>query len=113
VKNSLNTGDSLLLNNLFFGEESIFDYSGQYILNSITGDSISGDNVVVIDIGSNNDLVSTYRGQSPFVIHSSTSTLLRNKPYFSLNKGSSIKVTRVSNSDKLDERYQISINRLN
>jgi hypothetical protein len=113
VKNSLNTGDSLLLNNLFFGEESIFDYSGQYILNSITGDSISGDNVVVIDIGSNNDLVSTYRGQSPFVIHSSTSTLLRNKPYFSLNKGSSIKVTRVSNSDELNERYQISINRLN
>jgi hypothetical protein len=34
---------------------------------------------------------------------------LSNTPYFSLNKGKKIKITRVSNSTVLKERYTINV----
>lgn len=107
IQNSINSGDVLYLNNFFIGEESVFDYSGQYVVDSV---NLNGNDLTIrFDIRNNTDLVSTYRGQSPLVLHSEDNTLLRNKPYFSLNKGYNIKITRVSNSNVLNERYQISL----
>jgi hypothetical protein len=67
---------------------------------------------------SNSDLVSYSTSVStlPFYIHDPcgtngiTQSLLSNIPYFSLNKGKKIKVTRI-NSDDVDisKKYQIDI----
>jgi hypothetical protein len=107
IQNSINSGDVLYLNNFFIGEESVFDYSGQYVVDSV---NLNGNDLRIrFDIGNNTDLVSTYRGQSPLTIHSDNESILRNKPYFSLNKGYNLKITRVSNSNVLNERYQINL----
>ena len=111
VENSINTGDVLFLNNFFIGEDSFFDFSGQYVIESINNDN--GELKVIIDVSSNSDLVSTYRGRSPLTLHDSNVSLLKNKPYFSLNKGYNIKITRISNSEKLSERYRINMLDLN
>ena len=99
------------LNNFFIGEDSVFDYSGQYTIDSL---NVVGNEIIArLNISSNSDLVSTYRGQTPLFNDPSNSTsMLRNKPYFSLNKGYNIKITRVSNSNVLSERYQINISDL-
>jgi hypothetical protein len=44
-----------------------------------------------------------------FIIHGTSSTMLSNLPYFSLNKGKKIRITRVSGSDIITERYKIQI----
>jgi hypothetical protein len=105
LNNSLKVGDTLRLNNLSIGTSSQ-DYSGQYSIQSILPDS------VVFDISSNTGLVNYIKSATaslPLKIHSTTSTLLTNLPYFSLNKGKNIKLTRISNSDDLKLRYSISI----
>jgi hypothetical protein len=43
-------------------------------------------------------------------INSASASILSNLPYFSLNKGKSIKITRVSDSNILKERYHIEVN---
>ena len=105
LNNSLKVGDTLRLNNLSIGTSSQ-DYSGQYSIQSILPDS------VVFDISSNTGLVNYIKSATeslPLKIHSTTSTLLTNLPYFSLNKGKNIKLTRISNSNELKLRYSISI----
>lgn len=105
LNNALKVGDTLRLNNLSIGTSSQ-DYSGQYNIQSILPDS------VIFDISSNNGLVNYIKSATaslPLKIHSTTSTLLTNLPYFSLNKGKNIKLTRISNSDELKLRYSISI----
>jgi hypothetical protein len=109
VSNSIKVGDALYLNNLFVGTQSITDYSGQYKVNSVTG------NKIVFDMSSNSVFLSDYSDNTtlPEIIHSQTDTQLSNLPYISLNKGKNIKITRVSNSDILSERYAIQISDLN
>lgn len=105
LNNSLKVGDTLRLNNLSIGTSSQ-DYSGQYSIQSILPDS------VVFDISSNTGLVNYIKSATaslPLKIHSTASTLLTNLPYFSLNKGKNIKLTRISNSNELKLRYSISI----
>jgi hypothetical protein len=107
INNSISPGDTLYLNNFFFGTGStIFDYSGQYKVDSLVGLTSS---YIVLDVSSNDIFVNTYLGQSPLTIHGTSSTLLSNKPYFSLNKGKKLKITRISNSDILKERYHVEI----
>ena len=104
VENSIKIGDSLYLNNLFVGTTSIFDFSGQYIVDSIDGDYIT------LDISNNIDFVTTYSSNSfPYILHSSSSSELSNSPYFSLNKGKTLRLTRISDSEQLDKRYHISV----
>jgi hypothetical protein len=107
INNSISPGDTLYLNNFFFGTGStIFDYSGQYKVDSLVGLTSS---YIVLDVSSNDKLVNAYIGQSPLTIHGVSSTLLSNKPYFSLNKGKKLKITRISNSDILKERYHVEV----
>ena len=110
INNSIKVGDVMYLNNFFVGTVSVYDYSGQY-----TVQSLSTDSYVVFDISSNDSLVKYGASSSlPVYFHTGTSsTLLSNIPYFSLNKGKSIRLTRVSNSDILKERYSINIVDLN
>lgn len=104
VSNSIKVGDVLTLNNLFVGTASVYDYSGQYPV-------ISNNSYVEFDISSNDSLVNYASSINvyPIKLHSSTTSLLSNIPYFSLNKGKKIRLTRVSNSTILKERYSINI----
>jgi hypothetical protein len=107
INNSIKSGDTLYLNNLFIGTSSIYDFSGQYVVDSLVGLTSS---YVIFDISSNSDFVSTYENATfSYNIHNSISTQLSNLPYFSLNKGKQIRVNRISNSDILTERYQLMI----
>lgn len=102
--NSIKSGDVFRLNNFFF---DTFDFSGQYEVDSVMGGTSS---YVVFDISSNSSLVGYADSQSmPYVVHGTSSTLLENSPYFDLNKGKKLRMTRVSNSTVLRERYVIEI----
>ena len=106
VTNSIKTGDVLYLNNLFVGTSSIYDFSGQYTVQSV--DSV--DSYIILDISSNASLVNFGSTASlPLSFNSTPGYLLSNMPYFSFNKGKKIRITRISNSDVLKERYTINI----
>jgi|TARA_R110002153_G_scaffold6210_3_gene28268 hypothetical protein len=103
IGNSILKGDSLSLNNLMLGTSSSYsDYSGQYKVSSVAG------NQVVFDITPNKSLIDydITPGNKQGIL---PKTQFYNIPYLSLNKGYKIKVTRISDSDDLFERYQIDI----
>jgi len=105
IKNSLSQGDILVLNNFFVGTQSISDFSGQYKIKSVEGKQIT------FDVSNNIGLVNfaTPESQLPIIINDDKSTILANKPYFSLNKGKKIIVTRVSNGTTISERYRLEV----
>ena len=115
INNSIKQGDTLVLNDFFVGTSSIFDFSGQYVVNTVVGGTSS---YISLDVKSNPDLVAYGSSMSslPFYMHDPsgisgiTQSLLSNVPYFSLNKGKKIKVTRI-NSDDVDisMKYQIDV----
>ncbi len=106
LNNSLKPGDVLQLNNFYVGTSSVYDFSGQYRIDSLGGVTSS---YVYLDVSNNPDLVSYGASSSlPLYIHGVSSTLLSNNPYFSLNKGKRIKVTRISSSNVgLSQKYHI------
>jgi hypothetical protein len=108
INNSIKSGDILYLNNFFVGTSSVYDFSGQYRVDSLVGPTSS---YIILDVSSNQELVSTYENDTfPYIIHATSSpSSLSNLPYFSLNKGKRIRINRVSNSDVLTERYQVQI----
>ena len=112
IYNSIKSGDSLYLNNLFVGTSSVYDFSGQYFVDTVVGPTSS---YIKLDISSNVNFVAYGASQSgltssqTFTIHGTSSTMLSNLPYFSLNKGKKIKITKVSDSDVLAERYKVQI----
>jgi hypothetical protein len=107
IVNSIKVGDTLYLNNLFVENGSVIDYSGQYKVISVSGSEIE------FDMSSNDIFLSSFNN-TPFIIHEpNQESKLSNLPYISLNKGKNIKVTRVSNSLVLSERYSIQITDIN
>jgi hypothetical protein len=108
INNSIKPGDVLYLNNLYVGTASIYDFSGQYVVDSLGGLTSS---YINLNADSNPDLVAYGASASlPLYLHGTSSTLLSNTPYFSLNKGKKIKITRVSSLDvTLSEKYHISV----
>lgn len=106
VTNSIKQGDSLSINNLFVGTSSVFDFSGQYTVSNVG--TMSN---IQLDVSNNKDFVQYGSGQLPLTIHGTASSLLSNKPYFDLNKGKMIKITRISELDQIPitEKYLIDI----
>ena len=103
IQNSILKDDSICFNNLMLGSLSSYsDFSGQYKVMSVAN------NEVVFDISPNKDLedYEISPGVTEGVI---PKTQFYNTPYLSLNKGYKIKITRISDSDNLFERYQIDI----
>lgn len=106
INNSINPGDALYLNNLFVGTSSVYDFSGQYLVDSLEDVTSS---YITLDISNNVDFVTTFQNETfPYVLHNTSSTMLSNKPYFSLNKGKNIRITRISDSTDLKLRYHIT-----
>ena len=108
INNSIKVGDTFKLNNLFVGTSSVFDFSGQYKVDSLVGSTSS---YIRLNIDSNPDFVAYGSSASlPLYIHGTNSTLLSNLPYFTLNKGKKIKITRINPSDvSISEKYQIEM----
>ena len=108
INNSIKIGDTLVLNNFFVGTSSVFDFSGQYVVDSLGGVTSS---YVMFNVNSNPDLIAYGSSASlPLSIHNTSSSLLSNLPYFSLNKGKKIRITRISDSIvSLSERYSIDV----
>ena len=105
--NSVKSGDCFYLNNLFVGTSSIYDFSGQYLIDSEAGMTSS---YITLDISTNENFVAYGSSQSlPFILHGTSSTLLSNFPYFSFNKGKKITITCINQSNILADRYQIQI----
>jgi hypothetical protein len=108
LNNSIKEGDTFALNNFFVGTSSVYDFSGQYVVDSLVGSTSS---YVVFDVNSNSKLKSWGASSSlPLEINSASASILSNLPYFSLNKGKKIKITRISDSNILKERYYIEVN---
>jgi hypothetical protein len=106
VNNAIKVGDVLVLNNMFVGTASVFDFSGQYKVEAVNGTTLT------INISDNAEFVSYFDTLTlPFALHSSTTTFLSNNPYFSLNKGYKISVTRISSADNilLTDKYSVNI----
>lgn len=107
VSNSIKKEDTFVLNNLFVGTSSTFDFSGQYKVESVSGLSIS------LDVNSNKDFVSYASNNYPITLHdpSITYSILSNSPFISLNKGYFINITRIGESDNisLSDKYFIDV----
>lgn len=118
VSDSINKGDVLVMNNLFISVNgTIYDFSGQYKIDKVDLISLT-ECEITLDISSNKQFVETIKedsgGNYPYDIHggSGVSFLLRNKPYFSLNKGNKINIIKQSNLDDIKDRYIIKKERL-
>ena len=110
INNSIKAGDTVVLNNLFVGTSSVYDFSGQYKVDTLVGATSS---YITLDINTN-EAFSTYTTTNstslPLKLHSTTSSLLSNFPFFRLNKGKKILITRVSQtSTVLSERYRVDV----
>jgi hypothetical protein len=110
INNSIKPGDTLHLNNLFVGTSSVYDFSGQYRVDSLVGATSS---YITFDINSSvsfSTYTTTNSTSLPLQLHGTSSSFLSNHPYFSLNKGKKILITRVSASSTiLSERYRVDI----
>lgn len=110
LNNSIKTGDTLYLNDFYVGTSSIYDFSGQYPIFSVTSTTMSE---VTIDLSSNatvNNYVSSNASSLPLTLHSSSGSMLSNRPFFTHNRGKRIVVTRIRlDSSVLDQRYRIDI----
>lgn len=106
VFNSIKAGDTLLLNNFFVIDgSSIYDFSAQYTVQSSTTDG-----KIILDISTNKTLVDYAEPRTlPFNLNATGASLLGNIPFFSLNKGKKVKLTRVSDSLILSERYLLQV----
>jgi hypothetical protein len=64
-----------------------------------------------MDISENIDFVNFVNVNLPYTLHTQNSSLLSNLPYFSLNKGKKVKITRVSEATNVtvSEKYQIEV----
>jgi hypothetical protein len=111
INNSIKQGDSLILNDFQVGTTSIFNFSGQYKVDSVG----LTNSYLYLDISNNSQLIA-YGTNLPKYIHnpngyltSTYSTELSNIPYFTLNKGYRFKITRVEESDAspIESRYLI------
>jgi len=110
LNNSIKSGDTLYLNNLFVGTSSVYDFSGQYKISLSNGLTSSN---FTFDVSNNKSFVDYATSNSsllPLDLHSSTYSMMSNMPYFSLNKGKKIIVTKISeNSNNLLETYRVDI----
>lgn len=112
INNSVKQGDTLLMNDFQVGTTSVFDFSGQYKIDSVGVTN----SYIYLDISSNSQLVAYGASATlPKYIHDPNgyygtySTELSNIPYFTLNKGYRFKITRVDASDSstIESRYLI------
>ena len=110
LNNSVKSGDILYLNNLFVGTSSVYDFSGQYRISSSNGATSSN---FTFDISNNKsfaDYATSNSNLLPLNLHTATSSMLSNMPYFSLNKGKKIIVTRISETiTNISESYRVDI----
>jgi hypothetical protein len=106
--NSIKQGDTLNIHNLFVGTSSVFDFSGQYTVNSVSATS----SLIRLDITSNNEFVDYGSGLLPLSLHTSSTSLLSNLPFLDINKGKMIRITRISELDQIpvSEKYLIDVN---
>lgn len=105
VSNSIKVGDTFVLNNLFVGTTSVFDFSGQYRV-----DSVAPNSTIILNVNSNKELIAYGNNITPLTIHSGThSTLLSNYPDIELNKGYKFRITRVTENDldPIQTKYHI------
>ena len=110
LNNSVKSGDTLYLNNLFLGTSSVYDFSGQYKISSSNGATSSNFTFDVSNNKSFADYATSNASLLPLNIHTATSSMLSNMPYFSLNKGKKITITRITETtSNLLERYRVDI----
>jgi len=106
VQNSIKVGDTLTLTNLFVGTSSVYDFSGQYPVNSVDTNG-----KIKLDISNNIDLISYIGTTIPYSLHTSLDTKLSNLPKLGINKGYLISITRMVEEDnvQLAEKYFIEV----
>jgi len=106
INNSISAGDTLQLKNFTIGTSSVLDFSGQYIVDSISSTS----SYINLNISSN-PLFTTYGSTSslPITFNATASYILSNKPYLDINKGIRYRITRIDESDSstITERYLV------
>jgi hypothetical protein len=107
VYNSIKQGDVFTLNNLFVGTSSVFDFSGQYSVTSVSATS----STITLDVSVNSDFMDYVTGQLPLTLHTTGSSILSNLPYLDINKGLMIRITRVNELEQIpiSEKYQIDV----
>ncbi len=107
VNNSINAGDTVMLNQFTIGTSSLIDFSGQYRISSV---GITN-SYIYLDISTNNNLVSYGASSSlPLIFNNNSNYLLGNFPYINLNQGIKYSITNVdpNGTFTLQNRYLIS-----
>ncbi len=107
LSNMVNPGDVFLINNFILDPSSPLDYSGQYIVKSVSATASS----IKFDISDKIELVQYGISNSPYpvILHGATSSVLAAIPSLTFNKGVKFKITRIGQSDdtSIKGRYLI------
>lgn len=105
VKNSIKSGDSLVLDGFLVGTSSQINFSGQYKVDAIG----STNSYIYLDVSNNDQLISYGLSASlPLTFNSSTDYILSNMPFITLNKGYKYRVTRVLQDSEIDNTLSTS-----
>ena len=108
VKNSIKVGDVFELNNFFVGTASVYDFSGQYSVSTIS--EVNNKIYLGMDLSTSQTFIDYYINYNlPKDVHTPSSTELSNLPYFGLNKGKKIIITRTSSLNNISDRYRLEI----
>ena len=108
VKNSIKVGDVFELNNFFVGTASVYDFSGQYSVSTIS--EVNNKIYLGMDLSTSQTFIDYYINYNlPKDVHTPSSTELSNLPYFGLNKGKKIIITRTSSLTNISDRYRLEI----
>jgi len=111
LSNSMKIGDVFTLNNFFMGTASVYDFSGQYSVTAVGATN----SMVTFDLSSNPavvDYVSSNSTKMPMSLHGASFSTLSNSPYFSLNKGKKITVTRTAIEETTTQLFPAQIYRV-
>lgn len=106
VSNSIEKGDTIVLNDFLVGTSSQYNFSGQYQVNSVG----TTNSYIYLNVSNNTNLINYGISYSlPLIFNNSSDYRLSNVPYLELNKGVKFRITRVNSEDAvpIGDRYLI------
>lgn len=106
VFNSFSQGDVICIENFTVGTSEFANISGQYEVLSVGATN----SCIYLDMSGNKNVTDYNFAFLPIVLNDNLSYILYNKPYLRLNRGYSIKITRVSDTiSNVSNTYDVSI----
>lgn len=103
--NSIKRGDTFLIQDFILGTSSAVNFSGQYTVDSVSNTST----YINLNVSNNPIILSYINSNITNTVSVTLNSILANKPFISLNKGTKYRITRVdaSTTSSFSDRYLV------